>query len=129
MGTISHAALLVTSVGTIFISIFLAWFLEGRATVNTRFKRFFPVYNHSLQELDYNNGSDITGPCPELLNCILRSTSEAVKGNMTSATILLGLMPTILISLSSLITETALLKPRAAPSWPSSWPAAPRPSA
>lgn len=126
MGSISHAVLLVTSIGTIFISIFLAWFLEGRATVNTRFRRFFPVYNtyfstirdaqcsswYTLQGQDYNNRSAIAGPCPELLNCILQSTSEAVKGNMTSATILLGLMPTILISLSSPITETALLAKR-----------------
>lgn len=96
------------------------------AAGNTRFDQFFPVYNsyftnirdvhcaslYALQQVDYTNKSLVTGPCPALLSCILESTSEAVKGDMTGATILLGLLPTMLVSLSSDVYETALLSRR-----------------
>lgn len=61
-----------------------------------------------------NSASDlrVNGPCADLLSCILNSTSEAIKGNMASATLLLGLMPTILTFLGSSSPETALLAMR-----------------
>lgn len=106
----------------------LVWlsFVLGTLAINTRFEQFYPQYGsyfsnirdtycaseYSNQQANYKNKTDITGPCPQLFDCILQHTSEEVKGNMASATVLLGLMPTILIFLSSSMTETALLARR-----------------
>ena len=42
-------------------------------------------------------------------NCILNALPESVKNNMNTAAVLLGLLPTILYTLSSTTAETALL--------------------
>ena len=92
---------------------------------NTRFDQFFPYYRslftdirdhqclalHAAQHLQAENifRSDL---CVDVLNCILDHTKENVKANMASASVGLGLMPTILTFLGSSTTETALLSRR-----------------
>jgi hypothetical protein len=93
---------------------------------NTRFNHFFPAYGptfvsirdnqcaalYALLKVDYRNSTDAVGTCPALLSCILENTSEAIKANMASASVVLGLMPTILTFLSSSSDELALLSRR-----------------
>lgn len=44
-----------------------------------------------------------------LLDCMLKDTSEFIKGNMTGAQVLLGVMPTVLSLLSASVEELALV--------------------
>ncbi|KAJ5771123.1 uncharacterized protein N7511_003174 [Penicillium nucicola] len=86
---------------------------------NTRFLNFFPVYrNDFLQIRDgpcaaefalKQSGAEV---CWSLLNCMLENTSEAIKGDMGSGIVALGLGPTILTFLGSGTAETSLLARR-----------------
>ena len=92
---------------------------------NTRFHRFFPVYEtyfasirdhqcvslYTAQQQESNSAIQST-LCTDVLSCIMENTSEAVKGNMASGLVALGLMPTILTFLGSSTSETALLSRR-----------------
>ena len=90
---------------------------------NTRFHHFSPTYNDYFINIRNKQcaafyaaqqaaTSLYSTTCIDLLNCILENTSEAVKGNMASATVALGLMPTILTFLGSTTAEVALLSRR-----------------
>lgn len=64
--------------------------------------------NHS--EIDYLSGGGIfTVLTQPLLDCILNHTSESLKSSMTSAQVLLGIMPTILAFLGPSHEELAML--------------------
>jgi hypothetical protein len=90
---------------------------------NTRFHKFFPRYGTVLSEIrdgvcgsiyalkeDTNAISPTENPyCPEVLDCVLKNTSETIKGDMTSGIIVMGLTPTIPTFLGSSLDETALL--------------------
>jgi hypothetical protein len=104
---------------------FMAAFLASAASArNTRFHQFFPVYNAIFTDIRDHQCAALYAAqqaaetsiwdslCPEVLNCILENTSEAIKGNMASGTVALGLMPTILTFLGSSPAETALLSRR-----------------
>lgn len=87
----------------------------------SRFQTFFPEYNAYFTRIRDGECAALYAEqqsetsyayCPQLLSCLLDHASEAIKANMASATVLLGLMPTILTSLSSSPSETALLSRR-----------------
>jgi hypothetical protein len=86
---------------------------------NTRFQTFFPVYSKSFTEIrdgpcrDYFAQKEAgAAVCHNLLNCMLENTSDVIKGDMASGMVALGLMPTLLIFLSSSTAETTLLSRR-----------------
>lgn len=94
------------------------------ALKNTRFQDFFPVYRHALIAIRDGDCAalwakqqtepyyTVDGNCPALMSCILEKTDEATKGNFSSGLVALGLMPTLLTFLGSLVSETALLAKR-----------------
>ncbi|KAJ5176532.1 uncharacterized protein N7482_002409 [Penicillium canariense] len=93
------------------------------AATNTRFHHFFPIYNDYFINIRNDQCATLyasqqaatslySTTCIDLLSCILANTSEAVKGNMASASVALGLMPTILTFLGSSTAEVALLSRR-----------------
>jgi hypothetical protein len=101
-----------------------AFLIPTAATArNTRFHQFFPVYRAIFTDIRDNQCAALyaaqqaettfwTRFCTDVLSCILGNTSEAIKGNMASGTVVLGLMPTILTFLGSSTAETALLSRR-----------------
>jgi hypothetical protein len=75
-------------------------------------------YNHYLigesvfeTETDmYEAGADkFTVLTQPLIDCLLKNTSEFVKGTITSAQVLLGIMPTVLVLLGASVDEVAML--------------------
>ncbi|OQE32581.1 hypothetical protein PENFLA_c001G03982 [Penicillium flavigenum] len=86
---------------------------------NTRFLNFFPLYRNYLIEIRdgpcaaefalKQAGAEV---CRSLFNCMLDNTSEAIKGDMGSGIVALGLTPTILTFLGSGTAETSLLARR-----------------
>lgn len=94
------------------------------AAGNTRFVNFFPDFVDEFTRLRDDQCAALwaiqqtegaytnDGNCNELLSCILENTTEAIKANMASGTVALGLAPTILTLLGSTTGETALLSRR-----------------
>ncbi|KAI0898150.1 hypothetical protein F4806DRAFT_461318 [Annulohypoxylon nitens] len=94
------------------------------AQKNTRFQNFFPVYRDALIAIRNDHCAalwakqqiepytTVDGNCPALLSCILNNTEEATKGNFSSGLVALGIMPTLLTFLGSMVSETALLSKR-----------------
>lgn len=97
-----------------------------------QFQRWFPQYRHvfenitqancSVQYDDYKSGvinstninylaggDKFTALTQPLIDCILENTSEYLKGTMTSAQVLLGIMPTIITFLGPSHDEVAML--------------------
>ncbi|KAJ4172212.1 hypothetical protein NW754_002402 [Fusarium falciforme] len=97
-----------------------------------QFQRWFPQYRHvfenitqancSVQYDDYKSGvinstninylaggDKFTALTQPLIDCILENTSEYLKGTMTSAQVLLGIMPTIITFLGPSHDEIAML--------------------
>lgn len=86
----------------------------------TQFENFFPGYRSYFENIRDSTCADlyahlrsgVSGSdayCPQVMSCLLTSATEDVKANLASASVLLGLMPTMLASLSSSPSETALL--------------------
>lgn len=73
------------------------------------YERYLTGYkNHS--EIDYLGGGGIyTALTQPVINCILKNTSEYLKGCMTGSQVLLGIMPTVLALLGPSHNEIALL--------------------
>jgi hypothetical protein len=107
-------------------AIIVAALTPSVAAQTRDFNHFFPEYGAILasvrdescaaelaaQRTDPGNRTDGLGPCPVLLSCILSNTPEAIKSNMASSSVLLGLMPAILITLSSSSFQQALIAHR-----------------
>lgn len=81
-----------------------------------QFQNFFPEYRSYFQDIRdttcanlYEQLATSDDYCPQLMSCLLNNASEAIKANMASASVLLGIMPTLLSVLSSSPSETALL--------------------
>jgi hypothetical protein len=87
-----------------------------------RFQRWFPFYARYFQSVlpecsdilttYYDNVTDdpaCPSPCACALDCILGATHESVKANMQSASVVLGLMPTLIAVLAPSIAEIAVL--------------------
>lgn len=97
-----------------------------------QFQHWFPQYRHvfenitqancSVQYDDYKSGvinstninylaggDKFTALTQPLIDCILENTSEYLKGTMTSAQVLLGIMPTIVTFLGPSHDEIAML--------------------
>jgi hypothetical protein len=120
---VSHCSHLSCSstVGYNRITISLLFLHHARQVLarNTRFQTFFPVYSKSFTEIrdgpcrDYFAQKEAgAAVCHNLLNCMLENTSDVIKGDMASGMVALGLMPTLLIFLSSSTAETTLLSRR-----------------
>ena len=111
---------------TTYFGFLLALCLQKvTAANNTRFHEFYPHHNafftavrdnqcaavYEAQQVEAENHWPST-LCTDLLDCILDHTTESIKGNMASAAVALGLMPTILTFLGNSTSETALLSRR-----------------
>ncbi|KAH6869066.1 hypothetical protein B0T10DRAFT_419025 [Thelonectria olida] len=104
----------------------------ARAAASTQFRNWYPQYgsifrnitlkncsaeylrylagDKNLTQVDYQNGGDeYTVFTQPLIDCILNHTSEFLKGGMTSAQVLLGVMPTVLALLGPSHDEIAML--------------------
>ena len=99
--------------------------VKSTARNSTRFHRFFPFHEAYLTSIRDHQCASLYAAqqqesenqiwstlCADVLSCIMENTSEAVKGNMASGLVALGLMPTILTFLGSSTAETALLSRR-----------------
>lgn len=111
----------------LFFIFILAFFISVvTAARNTRFHQFFPYHRVLLTDIrDHHCAASYMKQqagegvmqigsrlCSDVLDCILEHTTESVKGNIASAAVALGLMPTILTFLGSSTSETALLSRR-----------------
>src|SRR6266516_5187585 len=90
---------------------------------NTRFQQWFPTYRHDFENIlsrncskqyqSYLNGTGyLNKACPVVVDCILSNTRESYKTNMASASVLLGLTPTILTMLGCGPADIAFLSTR-----------------
>lgn len=76
---------------------------------SVEYKRYL-TGDRQNHEPDVNSGGDefsvLTQP---LIDCLLKNTSEFIKGNMTGSQVLLGVMPTVLSLLSASVDELAMV--------------------
>ncbi|KAM6534095.1 hypothetical protein FALCPG4_007033 [Fusarium falciforme] len=80
-----------------------------KTNCTTEYDKYIIGYkNHS--EIDWMAGGGIyTALTQPVVDCLLKNTSEFLKGNMTGAQILLGVMPTIIALLGPSHDEIAML--------------------
>ncbi|GIZ43402.1 hypothetical protein CKM354_000663000 [Cercospora kikuchii] len=110
-------------------SLFLALTLlintaECVTQARLKFEKWFPYYSEEFQsilqnctqELEayrVNNRTFCYSNCACVADCVLEEVKETTKSNMASASIVLGLMPSVLALLAPSIAEMALLSARA----------------
>ncbi|EEU36248.1 uncharacterized protein NECHADRAFT_52892 [Fusarium vanettenii 77-13-4] len=105
---------------------------QFKASSVDQFQRWYPQYRHVFDNItrancsvEYRNyksgiinstninylagGDKFTALTQPLIDCILDNTSEYLKGSMTSAQVLLGIMPTIITFLGPSHDEMAML--------------------
>ncbi|KAK8044174.1 hypothetical protein PG993_004198, partial [Apiospora rasikravindrae] len=96
---------------------FQSWFPQFRQTFETilhnNCSEQYDKYRTGVK--DYNNidwiegGSEDSALTQPVIGCLLENTSEFIKSKMSTASVLLGLTPTILIFLGSNTSELALV--------------------
>jgi hypothetical protein len=119
----SSTALL--SISLLLLALAAAPAHAARIPSRNRFQQFFPFYADYFQSLlpacsarleSYYEDLErtdpacyYTSPCACAMDCLLDATSESTKVNMQSATIVLGLIPTLFAALAPSIAEMAVL--------------------
>lgn len=117
---------------TTFLALCVVIGYAHAATYTVQFQQWFPQYGHIYEAIKHANCSeeyeryltaekvhseiDVLGGggifsalTQPVVTCILENTSEFLKGTMTGAQVLLGVMPTVLALLAASTEEVAML--------------------